>query len=131
MKEPPRINDINELAPYLVPRVLTILSQMREHGYDPIVIETRRSIARQRYLYGQGRTKWQCARAGISPLYARKGNVVTWTLKSNHATGKAVDIISKRNGYNESAFFKALKKEAELQGMHTLPLEACHIEWRG
>lgn len=43
-----------------------------------VVIETYRPAARQAYLYAQGRT--------------REGNIVTWTLKSRHISGLAVDV---------------------------------------
>lgn len=45
---------------------------------DFTVVEGRRTLARQRELYAQGRTK--------------PGPVVTWTLKSKHIDGLAVDL---------------------------------------
>jgi hypothetical protein len=47
------------------------------------VIETRRSEARQRWLYAQGRT--------------RKGKIVTWTMDSRHRWGLALDFVLVRN----------------------------------
>ncbi|GAB0170561.1 M15 family metallopeptidase [Lysinibacillus sp. CTST325] len=45
---------------------------------DVFITETYRSQERQKYLYGQGRT--------------RPGSVVTWTLSSNHTSRRAWDI---------------------------------------
>lgn len=47
-------------------------------GRYVIVTEGKRSLARQLWLYAQGRT--------------RPGKVVTWTMKSKHLDGLAVDI---------------------------------------
>lgn len=43
-----------------------------------MVVEGRRTLARQQELYAQGRTK--------------PGKVVTWTMKSKHIEGLAVDL---------------------------------------
>lgn len=51
---------------------------------DFTVVEGKRTQARQRELYAQGRTK--------------PGPVVTWTLKSKHIDGLAVDIAPWVNG---------------------------------
>lgn len=45
---------------------------------DFTVIEGRRTIERQKELYAQGRTA--------------PGKIVTWTMKSKHIDGKAVDL---------------------------------------
>lgn len=62
-----------------------------------MVIEGLRTKARQQELYAQGRTK--------------PGPVVTWTLKSKHIDGKAVDLAPVVNGkieWNDSAKFRAI-----------------------
>lgn len=47
----------------------------------------------QMRLYGQGRTGAELARAGIPAVYAKpQMQKVTWTMKSNHMTGRAVDL---------------------------------------
>jgi peptidoglycan L-alanyl-D-glutamate endopeptidase CwlK len=46
---------------------------------DFSVEEGLRTLARQKRLYAQGRT--------------RKGKIVTWTLQSKHIEGKAVDLV--------------------------------------
>lgn len=51
---------------------------------DFSVLEGVRTLARQRELYAQGRTK--------------PGKIVTWTMKSKHIEGKAVDLIPYPHG---------------------------------
>lgn len=46
--------------------------------FDFIVVEGRRSLERQQYLYSKGRTI--------------AGPIVTWTMNSKHLTGRAVDL---------------------------------------
>jgi hypothetical protein len=131
MQEPKRDNTLDNLVGYVAARAQRVITRMQARGFDPIVFEGKRSVQRQRWLYGQGRSKLQCIRAGISPAYSRSGNIVTWTLDSKHLKGKAVDIISKSRGWNWPAFFTALKQEAEREQLHTLSSEQCHLEWRG
>jgi hypothetical protein len=50
--------------------------------FEVILLETRRTEARQRWLFAQGRT--------------RKGKIVTWTMDSRHRFGLAVDFALKR-----------------------------------
>ena len=117
MAEPKRCNDVDALVPYVASRVRTVLARMEARGFDPVVFETKRSLDRQLWLYAQGRT--------------RKGPKITWTLTSKHITGKAVDIISRSRGWYWAAFFDALRVEGEKVGLHTIPKEGCHLEWRG
>lgn len=51
---------------------------LAEAGSKIRVTEGYRTQARQKYLYSLGRT--------------RAGRVVTWTLESNHTSGRAIDI---------------------------------------
>lgn len=61
---------------------------------DFMVLEGRRTIARQHELYGQGRNATQLIAAGVNPSLAKPSmDQVTWTLKSNHFTGRAVDLV--------------------------------------
>lgn len=111
---------VETLEPYVAERVRRILARMRERGFDPMVFETRRSLERQKYLYGIGRT------------HSLDRKPVTWTLKSKHIAGKAADIISRSKFWNApAAFWTALRQEANREGMHVLSKELCHIEWRG
>lgn len=64
-----------------------------------MVVEGLRSKARQQELYAQGRTK--------------PGKVVTWTLKSKHIDGKAVDLAPVVNGqidWNDLSKFDAIAR---------------------
>lgn len=149
MDETVRNTNLGDLEPYVAERIKDILRRMKARKYklvshkltedaffDPMVFETKRSKARQQYLYGQGRTFWQCMRAGMNPVAARRyaqprGKVVTRTLKSKHCVGKAVDIVSKSCMWSHPLFFDALEEEARMEGMASLGFERCHIEWRG
>ncbi|CNH15151.1 M15 family metallopeptidase [Yersinia intermedia] len=62
---------------------------------DFIVIEGVRTVARQQQLYAQGRTE--------------PGKVVTWTMKSKHIDGNAVDLLPV-TGWDNLASFKAVSK---------------------
>lgn len=53
-------------------------------SHDILVIEGLRTPERQADLYAQGRTK--------------PGPIITWTLKSKHLEGKAVDVVLLKNG---------------------------------
>ncbi|EMQ3398952.1 M15 family metallopeptidase [Yersinia enterocolitica] len=62
---------------------------------DFIVIEGVRTLARQEQLYAQGRTT--------------AGKIVTWTMKSKHIDGNAVDLLPV-TGWDNLASFKAVSK---------------------
>ena len=64
-----------------------------------MVVEGRRTLARQQELYAQGRTK--------------PGKVVTWTMKSKHIDGLAVDLAPlDENGAIPWVDFAAFKEIA-------------------
>ena len=66
---------------------------------DFIVVQGKRTWDEQARLYGQGRTVNQMAVAGLPVVYAQPGKPkVTWTMKSNHLSGKAVDLVAWVNG---------------------------------
>jgi len=118
--EPKRQNDLALLWPPFRERVERIFAAMRARGFDPIAFETLRTQARQSYLYGIGRT------------HHKNRKPVTWAKTvTKHRVGKAVDVISKKRGWNWSAFFRALKEEARREGCSVLAVEQCHVEWRG
>lgn len=64
------------LNPKLVQVVRLALQKTKQ---DFLVLEGLRTPQRQRELYNQGRTT--------------PGKIVTWTMKSNHLTGNAVDLV--------------------------------------
>ncbi|MBL3729267.1 M15 family metallopeptidase [Lysinibacillus sp. HST-98] len=71
--------DISELLPVAQTACRLLFQECFKAGIKNVFItETYRSQERQNYLYAQGRT--------------RPGNIVTWTLDSNHKTRLAWDI---------------------------------------
>ncbi|GKV67288.1 MULTISPECIES: M15 family metallopeptidase [unclassified Sporosarcina] len=71
--------DVSELSSVAQTAIKLLFQEFYKAGItDVFVTETYRSQARQKYLYAQGRT--------------RPGNIVTWTLNSNHASRRAWDI---------------------------------------
>lgn len=76
---------------------------------DFMILEGKRSVARQHELYGQGRTANDLARVGVNPALAKPHmNKVTWTLKSNHFTGRAVDIVPYPVDWNDTQKFNII-----------------------
>lgn len=81
---------------------------------DFSVLEGVRSDARQRELYGQGRTAAELRAVGVDPALAKPGmDQVTWTLKSNHfkqadGYGHAVDLVPYPLDWNTLAKFDAI-----------------------
>lgn len=96
---------------------------MEAQGFDPKQFETLRTKERQQFLFSIGRTRQKNRR----PVTYIDG--ITRT--SMHQRGKACDIISKSRWWDWPAFYKALKREAKKEDMHTLNFEQNHIEWRG
>lgn len=87
--------DLSELTASAQTACRLLFQECYKAGIDYIFItETYRSQARQNYLYEQGRT--------------RPGQVVTWTLKSNHTSRRAWDIAvaPPRNLYDISTLSK-------------------------
>ena len=116
--EPKRDNSLESLTPAMKAKVLQLLAAMKARGFDPVVFEAKRSQARQNWLYSIGRTRqtWR--------------KPITWTTHSFHLRGNAVDIISKRYGWSNSAFYVVLWQEAHKLGLRTINKEQCHIQLR-
>ena len=119
MKEPPIQNDMRLLWEPFQKKIEVLLERMKKRGFDPKVFETKRSLDRQKWLYGYGRTH----HIGCKPK--------TWTMKSRHISGKAADIISKSKFWNWPEFFSALRHEAVTLGLEVLDVEQCHVQWAG
>lgn len=90
--------DIDELLKVAQIAIRLFFQECKKAGISIFVTETYRSQERQKYLYAQGRT--------------RPGNIVTWTLDSNHKSRLAWDIgASTLNGntniYNTNIIKKA------------------------
>lgn len=63
---------------------------------DFTVLEGVRTIARQKELYAQGRTA--------------PGKIVTWTMKSKHIDGLAVDLVPFPVDWNDVGKFMAISR---------------------
>ncbi len=68
---------LDGVEPALAAKVRRVLAAMDALGFPMVVTEGYRSADRQREIYAQGRTT--------------PGQIVTWTLKSKHVEGRAVD----------------------------------------
>lgn len=117
MTEPPRNRDPKQLWDPFGVRLNKLLEMMRAQGFDPILFEGKRSEARQKWLYGVGRT------------HSLTRRPVTWTLKSRHLVGKAADIISESRLWDWPEFYIALRRCAGQVGLYTLGNEQCHVQW--
>lgn len=77
---PPIITDLRVLDPAMATRVTLLQEMARRDGVNLQVGETQRPQGRQEAYFRQGR--------GGNP-----GSPITWTLTSNHASGRAIDFI--------------------------------------
>ncbi len=95
MPQPQRQSAIELLTPEMQKRVRVFLQKAAEAGMHVRVFESLRTRERQAWLYGQGRTAWQCLKAGLrlSSWANPTGKVVTWTMQSKHLEGKAIDMV--------------------------------------
>lgn len=116
MNEPARNRDINSLQRYFKDKIKALLDNMTRLGFDPVIYEAKRSPERQKWLFGVGRT------------HDTSRKPVTWTLKSEHLTGNAVDIVSHSKLWSNPKFFARLKIEAKKLGLHVIPQEQCHVQ---
>jgi hypothetical protein len=79
------------------------LDELDRKGVPCFISEGGRSLLTQCLYALQGRLgdisqsdlEWACKEAGIRPPDKQK---ITWTLKSNHLSGKAVDIVPMKDG---------------------------------
>lgn len=92
---------------------------------DFMVGQGRRTWDQQARLYGQGRTGAQMVAMGLPAVYAdpRKPKV-TWTMRSNHLSGEAVDLwawvrgaIDWDNLDNYRVIAHAMKAAAQIEGV--------------
>ena len=91
--------NITSLTPAAQQACRAFLAACKAQGVNLIITETKRSQDRQNQLFGQGRTRTECAARGISPSYAKpEEKKVTWTLNSNHKSGQAWDIAVLKDG---------------------------------
>lgn len=109
------VKDVDALHPQLRSKLDRVIERMKnEYGNDVQVVETARSQDRQDWLYEQGRS--------------RAGNVVTWTQRSAHTRGEAVDVIVDGSFTNAEGFAR-LQRIAKEEGLRTLGLrDPGHLE---
>lgn len=103
------LNWQENLHPDLARKVTALLTEMELIGKPVRVTEGYRSLARQAWLYAQGRT--------------RPGPKVTWTMKSVHRLGMAVDVVPiiagkvTFDGHAADAVLEEWAKRAEARGL--------------
>lgn len=103
--------DLGLLAPEFQDKACGLLGRLREDptwvsfGYRPVVVETRRDLTTQMAYYSRGRmtiqdTKAMFEAAGLWRLSDAEARIpVTWTLKSRHISGHAMDIAPSKDGF--------------------------------
>lgn len=84
-----RLKGVDETLVNVVKRAIEISE------VDFTVLEGVRTLERQRDLYAQGRTA--------------PGKIVTWTMKSRHIEGKAVDLVPYPLDWNDLDKFNKIK----------------------
>ena len=84
-----RLQGVDETLVNVVKRAIEISE------VDFTVMEGVRTMERQRELYAQGRTA--------------PGKIVTWTMKSRHIEGKAVDLVPYPLDWNDLEKFNKIK----------------------
>ena len=84
-----RLKGVDEQLVNIVKRAIEISE------VDFTVLEGVRTLERQRELYAQGRTA--------------PGKIVTWTMKSRHIEGKAVDLVPYPLDWNDLDKFDKIK----------------------
>ena len=100
-----RLQGVDETLVNVVKRAIEISE------VDFTVMEGVRTLERQRELYAQGRTA--------------PGKIVTWTMKSRHIEGKAVDLVPYPLDWNDLEKFNKIK-DAMLQAARELDV---NLRW--
>lgn len=78
---------------------------------DWMILEGVRTVERQHSLYGQGRSVAQLRAKGVDPRHSKPTmQTVTWTLNSNHFSGRAVDVVPYPVDWNDVGKFDAIAK---------------------
>lgn len=119
-----------ERAETLVPELKDILLEgitiLEENGWKPFVVQALRTKQMQLALYAQGRETLQNTNklrklAGLDSIdIDENSRKVTWTLKSNHLTGRAFDIVNIIDGkaaWEDDEFYKAANEVFKEYGL--------------
>lgn len=102
--------NIDDLSPEMAKRVRRWLELCGKANINVLITEGRRSLNRQKYLYAFGRF-------GINKTKAK----VTWTMKSNHLKGEAIDFGFIDNGkFHYNGDWDAAYQYAEMCGLKSL-----------
>jgi hypothetical protein len=139
--EVPGTSDLAPLAPAFRIKVITVLAELTEQGFDAVVAESIRTPERQASIFGKGRTVAQVVAAGLDAKYAWPDNPdgictnAASHLFSVHGHGLAVDVVSKSKQWNApQAFWNALGAAAQKHGLTwggtwKRPHDVPHIQW--
>lgn len=100
------IKDINSLDPEPARRLQNLADAAGKSGKQFSVNETRRPQDRQDFLFQQGRS--------------RPGNIVTWTLTSDHSTGRSADVAGDMDW---------IENQAKEEGLDLLPIDRGHLTY--
>lgn len=99
---------------------------------DFMVGQGLRTRDEQARLYGQGRNSAQMKAAGLPVHYAKPGMPqVTWTMNSNHMSGRAVDLWAWVNGAISWDTNKGYYEEIARAMKEAAMIECVPIEWGG
>ena len=115
--------DIESLSEPFKSKVKLFLEECKSNGLDVFITEALRSKERQEYLYSLGRTV--------------PGRVVTWTLKSKHLVGHAIDIAFRGQELypSDERIWNKVFDIGEKHGIVSLyrkyGVEKAHLEWGG
>lgn len=124
---------LSDLSPEMHSRatlaLFNIEKALKPFGMVAMVIETRRSLPVQMAYYSRGRmavedVKAMYAAAGLYRLSdAEAKQSITWTLKSKHLDGLAIDIAPSKDGMTatwppaDSPIWEAIGKAGEEAGL--------------
>lgn len=111
------VNYIDRLEYNFQKKVKLFLIEARLKYPNLYVYETLRTYKRQKHLYWIGRT------------HSFHRNPITWTMKSKHREGKALDIIFKKwTKLNRSWPYSWLHKIAKKYWIVWIVREQCHFQ---
>jgi hypothetical protein len=111
--------DLNELEPITRAAAIKYIADAKKLGYDLLVTDTVRTLARQLWLWASGRT--------------RKGPILTMTIDSVHLYRRAFDVTVLRNGVARYDLLEELYKKLppSKYGLELLPWEKPHMQIKG
>ena len=116
------------LAPLFAEALAKTVADMRLRGHQPLVFETMRTLERQRFLYGFGRTYDDPKPRGI--VTHSDSNLTTW-----HGYGLAADIVEDDSTpwVAKPQFWNDLGECAEANGLtwggRWKFLDLPHVQW--